>query len=173
MATTGDGPPRRPGIGSRPGGRRFDPADFIVELVPLAFADPVTDSVALDLFAAAVALMVSFSDGQPAGCVAEEILAATLVNEATAWIELARDANRLDDEPAQAATEALRGLFVLFEDDDVLNLFDMREPADAAVQGHSELNRQLGVADQRVEAWFRPFGGIPPTGYLSDADGTE
>ncbi len=87
--------------------------------------------------------------------------------------QLAQDADRLDGEAAQEATGTLRGLCALFEDDDVLNLFDMREPADAAVQGHSELNRQLGVADQRVEAWFRPFGGIPPAGYLSDADGTE
>jgi hypothetical protein len=143
------------------------------ELVPPAFAAAITDGIALDLFAAAVALMVRLSDDQPAGCVAEEILAVTLIDEATAWIELARDADRLDDETAQEATGALRAIFALFEDDDVLNLFDMREPADAAVQGHSNVNRQLGVADQRVEAWFRPFGGIAPTGYLSDADGAE
>jgi hypothetical protein len=143
------------------------------ELVPPAFADAVTPGVALDLFAAAVALMVRLSDDRPAGCVAEEILAVTLINEATAWIELARDADRLDGEAAHVAVATLHGLFELFEDDDVLNLFDMREPADAAVQGHSDHNRQLGVADQRVEAWFTPFGGVAPTGYLSDADGSE
>lgn len=38
-------------------------------------ATAVTDSIALDLFAAAVALMTRLSHEQPAGCVAEEILA--------------------------------------------------------------------------------------------------
>jgi hypothetical protein len=143
------------------------------ELVPPAFAEAVTDGIALDLFAAAVALMARLSHEQPAGCVAEEIVAVALINEAAAWIELERDAGPLDDEGAEEATEMLRGLFELFEDDDVLKLFDMREPADAAVQGHSKRNRQLGVVDQRVQAWFTPFGGIARTGYLSDTDGTE
>jgi hypothetical protein len=44
----------------------------------------------------------------------------------------------------------------------------MREPADAAVAGRAPINVQLGVVDQRMEAWFQPFGWTVPTGYLSD-----
>jgi hypothetical protein len=69
---------------------------------------------------------------------------------------------------ARSATEALRGLFELFEDDDVLELFAMREPADAAVAGESARNRQLGTVDQRIEAWFEPFAWAAPTGYLRE-----
>lgn len=43
----------------------------------------------------------------------------------------------------------------------------MEEPADAALAEHDPVNQQLGVADQRVESWFRPFGGTLPTGYLN------
>jgi len=38
----------------------------------------------------------------------------------------------------------------------------------SAFRGISDVNRQLGVVDQRVEAWFKPFGGVSPTGYLDD-----
>lgn len=68
--------------------------------------------------------------------------------------------------------ERVRGLiheaiFTLCDDDDVLAMWSMDEPADAAVAGHNDVNAQLGVADQRVEAWFRPFGYSVPTGHLS------
>jgi hypothetical protein len=65
------------------------------------------------------------------------------------------------------------GLFELFEDDDVLDLFDMAEPADAAMAGHDPINRQLGVVDQRLEAWFDPFGSAAPTGYLRERPGGD
>lgn len=42
------------------------------------------------------------------------------------------------------------------------------EPADAAMAGHSPLNRKLGVLDQRLEAWFHPFGGVAGTGHLDE-----
>jgi hypothetical protein len=61
--------------------------------------------------------------------------------------------------------------FELFEDDDVLNMFEMAEPADAALAGHDPINQQLGVADQRVQSWFHAFGGTAPTGYLRDQAG--
>lgn len=53
-----------------------------------------------------------------------------------------------------------------FEDDDVLYLFDMREPADAAIAGQSPINREAGIADQRLESWFEPFTWTIPTRYL-------
>jgi hypothetical protein len=138
------------------------------ELVPVAFANAVTDEIAFDLYAAAVALMVRLSDEQPAGCVAEEVLAVALIAEAEAVIESLADRGEVTSDDAATAAGELRALFELFQDDDVLNLFDMREPSDAAVQGQSYLHRQLGVVDQRVEAWFAPFGWVIPTGYLHD-----
>jgi hypothetical protein len=76
-----------------------------------------------------------------------------------------------DDAEEDAASDELRSLFELFEDDDVLTMFEMAEPADAAVAGHDPINQQLGVADQRVQSWFRAFGGTAPTGYLRDQAG--
>ena len=84
------------------------------------------------------------------------------------WLEMLQDEGELDSEKAKAASEDLRGLFELFQDDDVLRLFEMEEPADAAVAGHRPINRQLGVADQRIEAWFDAFGWTAPSGYLND-----
>jgi hypothetical protein len=56
----------------------------------------------------------------------------------------------------------------LFEDDDVLRMFDMREPGDAALAGHDPISRQAGVVDQRIESWFKPFGWTIPTGYIGE-----
>jgi hypothetical protein len=44
----------------------------------------------------------------------------------------------------------------------------LREPADVAVAGRSPISVQLGVVDQRIDAWFQPFGWTIPTGYLSE-----
>ena len=109
--------------------------EYARDVVPPAFATAVGDVLVLDLFAAAVALMARLSAGQPAACVAEEIIAVSLIDHARMWLELERDGGEITREVASAATEALSGLFELFEDDDVLRLFDMREPADAAVDG--------------------------------------
>ncbi len=62
--------------------------------------------------------------------------------------------------PAPAShpsTPYLRGVFEICEDDDVLDLYDMEEPADAAVHGHDQISRQMGKADMRAEAWFEPM----------------
>jgi hypothetical protein len=74
----------------------------------------------------------------------------------------------MNEGEAEHARGELRGLFELFEDDDVLDLFEMSEPADAALAGHDLIKRQLGVVDQRIEAWFQPFGGVTSTGYLHE-----
>lgn len=142
-------------------------AEHAVELVPPAFAAAVDDRLALGLYSAAVALMARLSSGDPAGCVAEEIMAVALIEQAQVGLEMATELGELSPEDAAAADDALRDLFELFEDDDVLDLFDMEEPADAAVAAHDAVNRQLGVVDQRVEAWFQPFGWTAPTGYLA------
>lgn len=134
--------------------------EYAAEYVPPAFAHVVDERLAVELFAAAVALIARLASDEAAGCVAEEIAAVRLLEEAGAWLEMNRDDGRISAEQAQAATGELRGIFELFEDDDVLNLFEMKEPADAAVAGHSPISKQMGVVDQRLEAWFRPFGGV-------------
>lgn len=138
------------------------------DLVPDAFASAVDERLALNLLAAAVALMARLSCGDAAGCLAEEIIAVALLNEAEAWLEMQVDKGELEPDEAEAAAGQLHGIFELFEDDDVLDLFRMEEPADAAVAGHSWINQQAGVVDQRVEAWFQPFGGVTATGYLDE-----
>lgn len=141
-------------------------AEHAARVVPRAFAEAIDESLALELFAAAVALMTRLSAGEAAGCVAEEILAVELMNQGDAWLDMQVDKGELTKEAAKAASGEFRSLFELFEDDDVLAMFKMSEPADAAVSGQSEISYQMGVADQRVEAWFKPFGGVSPTGYL-------
>src|SRR4051794_14938136 len=39
-------------------------------------------------------------------------------------------------------------------------MFEMREPADAVLYGVSDAAPGLDSADQRLEAWFNPFGGV-------------
>lgn len=145
-----------------------DAVEHAKQLVPPAFAEAVDEALAFDLYAAAVALMARLSDGHPAGCVAEEILAVALIEQAAFRLEMRADDGELTGDEASAAREELRGLFELFEDDDVLNMFEMQEPADAAVAGHDPINVQMGVADQRMQSWFAPFGGTIPTGYISE-----
>jgi hypothetical protein len=137
-------------------------------LVPAAFTEAVDDAMAINLYSAAVALMARLSCGYPAGCLAEEVLAVELIGNATFWIEMESEEGNLDSDATQPAIDALRGIFELFEDDDVLDLFEIEEPGDAALAGQSWINQQAGVVDQRVEAWFRPFGPVPETGYLNE-----
>jgi hypothetical protein len=132
--------------------------DHARALVPPAFAEAVTARLAYDLFASAVALMARLSAGDPPGCIAEEILAVRLLEIAEARLEQDVEAGSLGAEAADTAGKAARGLFELFEDDHVLGLFEMHEPSDAAASGKG--------ADQRLETWFRPFGGTAATGYL-------
>jgi hypothetical protein len=145
-----------------------DPVAHARELVPPAFANAIDERVAIDLLAASVALMARLSEGAPAGCVAEEIISVGLMEEARLWLEMRREEGELDEHERRAASDELRGLFELFEDDDVLNMFEMVEPADAALAGDDPINQQLGVVDQRVESWFDAFGGTSPTGYLRE-----
>jgi len=142
--------------------------DHAVELVPPAFAQAIDESLALNLFAASVALMAHLSDGRPASCVAEEIVAVQLIEEARSDLEVSHEKQNLTESEVKSASAELKGLFELFEDDDVLDLFEMDEPADAAVAGHDPVKRQAGVVDQRIEAWFKPFGWATPTGYLGE-----
>lgn len=137
-------------------------------LVPPAFASAVDERMALDLYAASVSLIARLSADEPAACVAEEIVAVALISEAKAWLEMLESDGEISPEEARAAAEEMTGLFELFQDDDVLGMFEMEEPADAALAGHDPINQQLGVADQRIGSWFDPFSWAAPTGYLAD-----
>jgi hypothetical protein len=142
--------------------------DYAREIVPPAFVPAVDERLALDLFAAAVALTARLSADRPAGCVAEEILAVALIQEAHAWLEMKHDSDDLDRATMESAAAELRVLFELFQDDDVLDMFEMREPSDAAASRFSFKAQQMGIADQTVEHWFDPFGWTAPTGYLRE-----
>lgn len=138
------------------------------ELVPVAFKATVDDRLAIRLFAATTVLIGRLSSGDAAGCVAEEIVAVALVAEAGDVLDLQCDAGEIEINETKEAKRALWAIFDHFGDVDVLELFKMEEPADAALAGHSPISERLGRADQRVEAWFEPFGHVAPTGHLSD-----
>jgi len=112
--------------------------------------------------------MARLSDNEPAGCVAEEVIAIAVMDEARGLLQLSVDRGDLMPDVARAATDELSGLFELFQDDDVLELFDMREPADAAVAGRSPINVQLGWSTSGSRRGFSRSDGPSQTGYLSE-----
>ena len=137
-------------------------AEYVRDIVPPAFSTAVDEPVAARLFAAASALLARLGTGEPAGCVAEEVLTVHLLAVARDLIE----EQGLGQSDVEFALSELSGVWELYQDDDVLQMFEMKEPSDAAVAGHDPINRQLGVADQRIEAWFEPFGHVVATGHL-------
>jgi hypothetical protein len=52
----------------------------------------------------------------------------------------------------------------------VLLIFEMTDPADAAVVEATVVYEVMGIADQRIGAWFQPFGYSVPTGHLDEPD---
>ena len=107
--------------------------------------------------------MARLSEGGPAGCLAEGDHGRWPDRRGGSAAGGTGSAGSSPNSQVTAATSELRGLFELFEDDDVLDLFEMREPGDAAVASDDPARRPFGIADQRIEAWFTPFGTtIPP-----------
>jgi hypothetical protein len=139
---------------------------FARELVPPAFSVAMTKIIALDLFQGTVVLLTRLSAGQPAACVAEEVVAIAILEQARRRLDELADEGQLDAADAEQASEELDSLFELFQDDDVLRLFDLVDPADAALAAQDPVGAELGVADQRLEEWFRPFWGLPPVAHL-------
>lgn len=137
------------------------------DVVPPAFSVAVTDLLAVRFFAAASALMARLSGEQPAGCVAEEIVAVRLIGLADTHLDVMAFEGSLSDGEAKAAKGVTDDLFDLFTDDDVYFLFQMEEPADAALAHAGPVNQAMGVVDQRVSAWFEPFSWAAPTGHLT------
>jgi hypothetical protein len=138
-------------------------------LVPPAFAGAVNQTLALDLFAAAVALMVRLSDERPAGCLAEEIVAVALMEGARRWLGDRCEREELTEKEMCCAAKELRGLFELFEDDDVLALFAQSGPLDSgATSANDASTKKISLVEGRVERWFMPFGWAIPTGYIGE-----
>jgi hypothetical protein len=113
--------------------------------------------LAINLFSAAVALRCRLGLQEAAGCLADEIVAVELLTIARGELGAQLRSGRLGADEAEHARDELRGLFELFEDDDVLDFFERFEPADAALAGHDPVGRQMGKVGQRLEAWFRPL----------------
>jgi hypothetical protein len=143
-----------------------DAVDHAARLVPRAFAAAVDERMAIDLFAAAVALTVRLSEGRPAGCMAEEIMAVGLLEDARRCLRTRCALGELTEEEAASACGELAGIFELFEDDDVLDLFAKGEPAEGAQRERIRLTTRRAIADHRVEEWFVPFSWTLPTGYI-------
>jgi hypothetical protein len=100
-------------------------------------------------------------------CLAEELALELIRREAVSALELTG--------AGEGSIAATRGLYEVCEDDDVLDLFSMQEPADAALALESPISRQMGKADMRIEHWFDPFyggkeGALHPL-YLETEDG--
>ena len=141
-------------------------AHAAAKIVPPAFSQAVDERIAIDLYAATVALMARLSADEPAGCVAEEVVAVRVIGEGRAWLRQREDEGGLEHDEVETASVEMNELFGLFQDDEVLDLFEMEEPSDAALALHDPVKQQAGYVDQRVQSWFTPFGWTAPTGYL-------
>lgn len=139
--------------------------ECVRDLVPPAFEPVVDASFAALFYAAAAALVARVAANAMVACVAEEILVVRLLELAQGALEdqLGSTGDRFNE-----ANDALEDLFDLCGDKDILFLFGMKEPGDAAVAEHSTLNNVMGIVDQRPGAWFTPFGWSVASGHLDD-----
>ena len=112
---------------------------YAAALVPDAFRSSVDDPIALDLYAAAVGLIVRLEAEQPPACMAEHLLARQIVANADVKLEADVEHGRLKEEDAAAARAEFRGLTRLI-------------PARGRPEGP-------------VESWFRPFPGAAAAAY--------
>jgi hypothetical protein len=92
-----------------------------LRLVPSAFAGALDESLAINLFAATVALTSRLGLQEVAGCLAEEVVAVELLSIARGELDAQLGSGLLSTDEAEHARDELRGLFELFEDDDVLD----------------------------------------------------
>jgi hypothetical protein len=98
------------------------------------------------------AIIVGWKLAQPGepiapGCLAEELALELIRQQAVVALELV-------DAPS-ASLSATEGVYEVCEDDDVLDLFAMQEPGDAAIALTDPINTMMGKADMRIEEWFR------------------
>ena len=108
---------------------------------------------------AVAATVVGWKLSQPGpphrpACLAEEFVLELIRREAVFALELI--------EADRASVAATRGVYEVCEDADVIDLFAMQEPADAALALENPVNQFMGKADMRIAHWFDPFFGDPP-----------
>jgi hypothetical protein len=123
-------------------------------LFPRAIRAALTPLVVEKMRAAAIVVgwkLAQPEEAMPPGCLGEELALEMVRREAIDWLEMA--------EAPQASIDATRGVYEICEDDDVLDLFAMEEPSDAALARFNPINIQAGKADMRVAHWFDPFYG--------------
>jgi hypothetical protein len=118
--------------------------DYARALVPPAFQAAVDPDLASRLYACASALIVRLARGEPAGCVAEEIIAVRLIEYARNVLAAWEDA--LDEESAAHASNELTGIFELFQADDVLALFELANRQRETGTGGSKLGSSRSAA---------------------------
>lgn len=134
---------------------RPDLGDFgSLGMFPAGLRPALTPLLVEKLYVAAV--VVGWKLAQPGPpvvplCLGEELALELIRQESVSALELVG----ADD----ASIAATRGLYEICEDDDVLDLFAMREPADAALALESSVNQMMGKADMRIEHWFDLFYG--------------
>lgn len=145
--------------------------DFFRDFVPPAFSLAVDADLSVRMFEAATGLVARLGAGRAAGCLAEEIVAVRLIESAEDWLAVWTDEERITEQEAKVASAAFGGIFELFEDADVLKLFEMVEPGDAALLASSPEAEYMAYADTRVERWFDAFGGQLPLGHLRERPG--
>jgi hypothetical protein len=127
--------------------------DHVRALVPPTFVAAVDLALASRFHAAASALVVRLARAEPAGCVAEEIIAVRLIQHARDLLADWQDA--LGEQSVAHAANELAGIFELFQADDVFPMFDRAEESP-------------GPWDRRLDAWFKPFSGTIAAGHLED-----
>jgi hypothetical protein len=151
--------------------------DYAQQLVPLSYEPGIDKRMALRLYAAASALLARLSTEEPAGCLAEEVIALSLISEAHAWLEMQGDLGELDEDEVVLGRAATEDLFELFQDDDVRFLFGSEQGLDA--EGRKELDlgavpavieqdggAAVASAKKAINEWFEPLWGGPGTGHL-------
>ncbi|MBJ7457548.1 MAG: hypothetical protein JHD02_00020 [Thermoleophilaceae bacterium] len=143
-------------------------AEYVKGLLPEGFAVVADEQMAAALFGSLTALLARLSSNEPAACIAEEIVAVTLLERASDALASDKQAGVISEQESWNALEELGGIWMLFGDDDVLELFGMREPADAAIELRRSLEERESRIDKRVEAWFDVMQGAVPTGLLRE-----
>lgn len=121
--------------------------------IPPRFKMEATDELAVRFLDAATSLQTRLSNGQPAGCMAEEILAVRQMERAEFYFDSMVADGECSAEDAAVGKDALEGIFDLFDDDDALGLVGLPEAIPAAVLGETE----IGHDEKEVESWFEPF----------------
>lgn len=142
--------------------------EYTRQILPKAFAPAVSPELAARMYAATIASITRLMDQEPAGCVAEEIAATRVLEEAAKIIKGQEKRGTIGGEEAEQATESLTGVFALFGDSEVLGLFEMEEPSDAAILSAQAEESHGEQIDQRLEAWFVPLWGKAASGHLGE-----